>query len=293
MKNVPLVFIWDHDGTQVNSMGPLMDLGIACVKQHFPRVVNSRKPSFDNLLDRLYPTVDPVMRKACINDFKDNNKKNEYIAFSRRTIEYFIQYFGLPTGDPFKKLLNAIIPDASAHEIDTCLSDFNERLMLIQGKISNFPDTLQTIQHLNKMDIAQVIVSAESKSILRSWVKRYSIEGAFSDMFGYEHGTKQQHLEVIRRKYPNALLMMVSDSPGDMRIVRDMQNTFGIGFVPKYQKQIYPKPKVLQFPEIEKDPAYQRSKWIYRSSGATQVIPKLQLLTPIVSLQLRLIHMKG
>jgi phosphoglycolate phosphatase-like HAD superfamily hydrolase len=130
------------------------------------------------------------------------------------------------TGVPFDRQLEKIFPKSTSSQREACAKEYHERKMTyVYGNPKDFPQVAKVIKRLrNHPNIIQVISSSTEESIINEWVKKTG-----NDMYmvlGRESGSKKDHISIIKKEFPNAIIVFVSDSYGDMSLPVDM--TFGV-----------------------------------------------------------------
>jgi len=104
-----------------------------------------------------------------------------------------------------------------------CAKEYHTRKL--KEVYKNFQNT---IRQLYKLKIPQIITSGTDENIVYKWIKKDKIEG-IRRVMGKEHGVKADHIKEVKKRFKNALIILVSDSIKDMKLPVN----FKIGFISK------------------------------------------------------------
>lgn len=95
----------------------------------------------------------------------------------------------------------------------------------VYGNPKDFPQVARVVKRLqNCKNVIQVISSSIEETIINEWVKKTG-----NDMYmvlGRESGLKKDHIAIMKKHFPESVVVFVSDSHGDMNLPVDM--TFGV-----------------------------------------------------------------
>lgn len=130
------------------------------------------------------------------------------------------------TGISFDRQLEKIFPTATVPQREACAKEYHERKMIyVYGNPKEFPQVAMVIKRLQRCPkIIQVISSSTEESIINEWVKKTG-----NDMYmvlGRESGLKNDHIAIMKKQFPESVVVFVSDSYGDMNLPVSM--TFGV-----------------------------------------------------------------
>lgn len=127
------------------------------------------------------------------------------------------------TGVPFDKQLRLIFPDED-QSIVLCSKEYHRRkLTEVYENPANFPETKIFIEAIARIctDFVQVISSNAEESIIKEWASRHNLAQNFFRIYGREHGTKSDHIMLMRQMFPDTKIVFISDSVGDMGLPAD------------------------------------------------------------------------
>jgi phosphoglycolate phosphatase-like HAD superfamily hydrolase len=131
-------------------------------------------------------------------------------------------------GIPFCEQLVEIFPTiGTAH--DECAKEYRLRKIFeVYGNPANFPETKDTINGItaNCGDFIQMISSSTEECLIEEWALRNNLAQNFFRIYGYEHGSKNNHIAIIRKMFPDAEIIFISDSSGDMKL--DAEHKIGV-----------------------------------------------------------------
>lgn len=141
------------------------------------------------------------------------------------------KYLKIPRQDARKKYLQtAGIPfheqlfEISGSEQKECADEYHSRkISEVYGNPANFPETKETINGIteNCGDFIQVISSSTEERLIEEWAIRNNVAQKFFRIYGYEHGNKNNHIQIIRKMFPESKIIFISDSAGDMKLDAD------------------------------------------------------------------------
>lgn len=99
---------------------------------------------------------------------------------------------------------------------DGCLVD--------AGSAKNFPGTENMINAVAATcsDFVQVISSRTEENLIEEWAIRQGLSRSFFRIYGREHGTKSEHIALIRQTFPEAQIVFISSSAEDMSLPADI-----------------------------------------------------------------------
>lgn len=142
------------------------------------------------------------------------------------------------TGIPFDRQLEKIFPGATASQREACAKEYHERKMTyVYGNPKDFPEVARVIERLRKCpNIVQVISSSTEESIINAWVKK--TKNHMQMVLGRENESKSDHISLMKKQFPEAVIVFVSDSHGGMGLPVDM--TFGVA-VPENKVALFAK----------------------------------------------------
>jgi phosphoglycolate phosphatase-like HAD superfamily hydrolase len=128
------------------------------------------------------------------------------------------------TGIPFNKQIVKILPIAEPRALRDCADEYHRRKITeVYSNPAKFPETERTIKVIaeNAGDIIQVISSSTEESLIEGWALRENLAQYFFRIYGYEHGNKNAHIAIIRKTFPEAKIVFIGDSIGDMKVKSD------------------------------------------------------------------------
>jgi len=139
-------------------------------------------------------------------------------------------------GISFDRQLEKIFPKSMPLQREDCAKEYHEKKMTyVYGNPKDFPQVAKVIKRLrNHPNIIQVISSSTEESIINEWVKKTGNDVYM--VLGRESGPKIDHIAKIKKEIPEAVVVFVSDSHGDMNLPADM--TFGVN-VPKDKNTLF------------------------------------------------------
>lgn len=145
------------------------------------------------------------------------------------------------TGIPFDKQLEKIFPLENESARKACADVYHkEKIKMVYGNPQNFPETIQTVQGLESRYMAtQVISSSTEESLIQSWVEKFGLINEFRAVYGREHGSKVDHIKLVRQQCLEAFIVFISDSPGDMDLPADC--TIGVQSTPETENLFFAK----------------------------------------------------
>lgn len=112
---------------------------------------------------------------------------------------------------------------------------------LIYGHPKEFVQISMVIEKLrNCPNIIPVISSSTEEAIINKWVEKTGND--VSRVLGRESGSKVDHVSMIKKEFPGAVIVFVSDSPEDMSLPVDM--TFGVN-VPTNKNSLFLENKAV------------------------------------------------
>ena len=140
------------------------------------------------------------------------------------------------TGIPFDCQLEKIFPLSKASQREACAKEYHERKMTyVYENPKDFPQVAMVIKNLQSCpNIVQVISSSTEETIINEWARKTG--NNMHMIFGRERGTKKDHISMVKKEFPTAVIVFVSDSHGDMSLPVDM--TFGVD-VPKNKASLF------------------------------------------------------
>jgi phosphoglycolate phosphatase-like HAD superfamily hydrolase len=129
-------------------------------------------------------------------------------------------------GVPFDHQLEKIFPLATFPQREACAKEYHKRKMTyVYGNPKDFPQVEMVVRRLrNNPNIIQVISSSTEEVIIDEWVKK--TKNNMYLVLGRESGSKKDHIFRMKKEFPEAVIIFVSDSFGDMSLPVDM--TFGV-----------------------------------------------------------------
>jgi len=120
------------------------------------------------------------------------------------------------TGIPFDRQLEIIFPgEKYKGKRVKCAQEYHkEKLKKVYLKTLPTKGTLETLKKLQKLGYKQLILTGTEEWIVKKWLKEKKILKI--EVWGKESGIKQDHIKVLRKKFPKEKFLIVSDSFGDL-----------------------------------------------------------------------------
>ncbi|MFA5087147.1 MAG: hypothetical protein WC470_02510 [Candidatus Paceibacterota bacterium] len=128
------------------------------------------------------------------------------------------------TGIPFDEQIVKMLPIAEPSARRDCADEYRMRKVIeVYGNPVSFPETESTVKVIaeNFGDMIQVISSSTEELLIEKWALRENLAHYFFRIYGYEHGNKNAHIAIVRKMFPEAKIVFISDSAGDMKVKSD------------------------------------------------------------------------
>ena len=102
----------------------------------------------------------------------------------------------------------------------------NETVAEIVHNLPPFPGVRESLQKLQGCSDAIVVSATPYEALKREW-EEHNIDQYVALIAGQEMGTKTEHLTLTAKgKYPTNRVLMIGDSPGDLKAARDVDALF-------------------------------------------------------------------
>lgn len=102
----------------------------------------------------------------------------------------------------------------------------NESVAEIVYNLPPFPGVRETLQRLQSKADVIVVSATPDEALQREWVE-HEIDNYVAVIAGQEMGTKTEHLTITTKgKYAENRVLMLGDSPGDLKAARDVGALF-------------------------------------------------------------------
>ena len=98
----------------------------------------------------------------------------------------------------------------------------NESVAEIVYNLPPFPGVRETLQRLQGKSDVIVVSATPDEALIREWAE-HEIDAYVALIAGQEMGTKTEHLTITTKdRYPENHVLMLGDSPGDLKAARDV-----------------------------------------------------------------------
>jgi phosphoglycolate phosphatase-like HAD superfamily hydrolase len=102
----------------------------------------------------------------------------------------------------------------------------NESVAEIVYNLPPFPGVRETLQRLQGKSDVIVVSATPDEALIREWAE-HEIDAYVALIAGQEMGTKTEHLTITTKdRYPENHVLMLGDSPGDLKAARDVGALF-------------------------------------------------------------------
>ena len=102
----------------------------------------------------------------------------------------------------------------------------NESVAEIVYNLPPFPGVRETLQRLQGKADVIVVSATPDEALIREWAE-HEIDAYVALIAGQEMGTKTEHLTITTKdRYPENHVLMLGDSPGDLKAARDVGALF-------------------------------------------------------------------
>ncbi len=102
----------------------------------------------------------------------------------------------------------------------------NESVAEIVYNLPPFPGVRETLQRLQGRSDVIVVSATPDEALIREWAE-HEIDAYVALIAGQEMGTKTEHLTITTKdRYPENHVLMLGDSPGDLKAARDVGALF-------------------------------------------------------------------
>ncbi len=102
----------------------------------------------------------------------------------------------------------------------------NESVAEIVYNLPPFPGVRETLQRLQGKSDVIVVSATPDEALIREWAE-HEIDAYVALIAGQEMGTKTEHLTITtKNRYPENHVLMLGDSPGDLKAARDVGALF-------------------------------------------------------------------
>ncbi len=150
-------------------------------------------------------------------------------AFGTPEAEARIHYLAT-TGMPFEAQLAQLYPHAPADERRRVARTFHERKVTeAYAHAGPFPEIPKLLKRLSQGGWTLAISTGAEAEMAEIVLEREGLRFWFEDLLGSRDGTKREHLQEYRRRYPSAPLILVGDSRFDMEAGQSMPGVTTIG----------------------------------------------------------------
>ena len=128
--------------------------------------------------------------------------------------------------------LQAAIDNATGERLDELSQvmewslGVNESVAEIVYNLPPFPGVRETLQRLHDKADVIVVSATPDEALIREWAE-HEIDAYVALIAGQEMGTKTEHLTITTKdRYPENHVLMLGDSPGDLKAARDVGALF-------------------------------------------------------------------
>ena len=128
--------------------------------------------------------------------------------------------------------LQAAIDNATGERLDELTQvmawslGVNESVAEIVYNLPPFPGVRETLQRLQGQSDVIVVSATPDEALIREWAE-HEIDAYVALIAGQEMGTKTEHLTITTKdRYPENHVLMLGDSPGDLKAARDVGALF-------------------------------------------------------------------
>lgn len=137
----------------------------------------------------------------------------EHFAVSKKWAE---KEYTKTTGIPFDKQLEIIFPGKKYESKRVkCAQEYHKKkIKEVYLKILPTKGALKSLKKLQKLGYKQLILTGTEEWIVKKWLKEKEILKI--GVFGKEKGIKNDHIKILRKKFPKDNFLIVSDSFKDL-----------------------------------------------------------------------------
>ena len=128
--------------------------------------------------------------------------------------------------------LQAAIDNATGERLDELSQvmawslGVNESVAEIVYNLPPFPGVRETLRRLQGTSDVIVVSATPDEALIREWAE-HEIDAYVALIAGQEMGTKTEHLTITTKdRYPENHVLMLGDSPGDLKAARDVGALF-------------------------------------------------------------------
>jgi phosphoglycolate phosphatase-like HAD superfamily hydrolase len=144
-----------------------------------------------------------------------------HAAFGTPREEGRVHYYAT-TGMPFEAQLAQLYPDAPAELRGEVARRFHERKPREAYAYAHlFPEVPRLLKRLDREGWTLVVSTGAEREVAELLLEREGIRIWFESVLGSAQGTKREHLDEYRRRYPRAPLFLVGDSRFDLEAAID------------------------------------------------------------------------
>ncbi len=146
-------------------------------------------------------------------------------------------------GAPF----HAQLVEISGSEQKECADEYHsKKISKVYKNVKSFPETKIIIKALaeNFAELVQVISSSTEEKLIEKWAEKTNLSKYFFRIYGYNHGRKEDHIALVRKMFPMAKIVFISDSARDMNLNAD----YKIGIAGNSEKEFFAQGADTVFP---------------------------------------------
>jgi phosphoglycolate phosphatase-like HAD superfamily hydrolase len=150
-------------------------------------------------------------------------------AFGTPVDESRIHYLAT-TGMPFEAQLAQLYPSAPAELRATTARTFHQRKVTEAYSRSHpFPEVPKLLKRLAQDRWTLVVTTGAETEMAELLLEREGLRYWFEDVLGSAQGTKREHLQEYRRRYPDVPIFLVGDSRFDLEATHAVEGARAIG----------------------------------------------------------------
>lgn len=150
-------------------------------------------------------------------------------AFGTPAEEARVHYLAT-TGMPFEAQLAQLYPDAPAALRSATARTFHQRKVSeAYARAKPFPEVPKLLKRLAAARWTLSISTGAETEMADLLLEREGLRYWFEDVLGSSSGTKREHLQEYRRRFPAASLFLVGDSRFDMEAAQSMTGVVALG----------------------------------------------------------------
>lgn len=150
-------------------------------------------------------------------------------AFGTPADEGRIHYLAT-TGMPFEAQLAQLYPEVPAAQRAEVARGFHQRKVKeAYAEAKPFPEVPKLLKRLEQDRWTLVVSTGAEREMADLMLEREGLRFWFDEVLGSGQGTKREHLQEYRRRYPGVPLVLVGDSRFDMEAADSVDGVLALG----------------------------------------------------------------